>query len=113
MYARECAGITAVIARGSLAARRDTAQRTGYASLTGMTDQQDNRSGNPAAHKSHAERLAERQDAGYDEAARGGKGVPPSDVGVPNPDDQVSGDEFDRAAREAANDVRRREHSAD
>lgn len=55
-----------------------------------------------------------RPNAGYDEAARGGKGVPPSDVGVPpNPGDSVGGDEFDRAAREAANDVRRREKSAD
>ena len=54
------------------------------------------------------------QHSGYDEAARGGKGVPPSDVGVPlGPDDRTGGDEFDRAAREAANDVRRRERSAD
>jgi hypothetical protein len=55
-----------------------------------------------------------RQDEGYDEAARGGKGVPPSDVGVPpNPGDSVGGDRFDRASREAANDVRRQDHSAD
>jgi len=55
-----------------------------------------------------------RQNAGYDEAARGGKDVRPSDVGVPpNPGDSVGGDEFDRAAREAANDVRRQEKSAD
>jgi hypothetical protein len=56
------------------------------------------------------------QNEGYDEAARGGAGVPPSDIGVPlNPGDSDAnaGDEFDRAAREAANDVRRREHSAD
>jgi hypothetical protein len=59
-------------------------------------------------------RETERQNQGYDEAARGGKGVPKSDVGIPpNPGDSVGGDEFDRAAREAANDVRRREHSAD
>jgi hypothetical protein len=56
----------------------------------------------------------ERQDEGYDEAAHGGKGVPASDVGLPaNPGDSVGGDEFDRAAREAANDVRRRDKSAD
>ena len=51
--------------------------------------------------------ITKRQEEGYDEAARGGPGVPPSDVGVPeNPDDSIGGDEFDRAAREAANDVR-------
>jgi hypothetical protein len=61
-----------------------------------------------------SDRDTKRQNQGYDEAARGGKGVPKSDVGIPpNPDDSVGGDEFDRAAREAANDVRRREHSAD
>lgn len=57
-----------------------------------------------------------RQNEGYDEAARGGKGVPPSNVGVPlNPGetDVRREDEFDRAAREAAAEVRRREHSAD
>jgi hypothetical protein len=55
-----------------------------------------------------------RQNAGYDEAARGGKGVRPSDVGVPpNPGDSVGGDEFDREARAAANDVRRQDKSAD
>jgi hypothetical protein len=55
-----------------------------------------------------------RQNAGYDEAARGGKDVRPRDVGVPpNPGDSVGGDEFDRAAREAANDVRRQEKSAE
>jgi hypothetical protein len=56
------------------------------------------------------------QNDGYDEAARGGRDVPPSDVGVPpNPGEQDirREDEFDRASREAANDVRRREHSAD
>jgi hypothetical protein len=53
------------------------------------------------------------QNEGYDEAAHGGKGVPSSDVGIPpNPDDSVGGDEFDRAARDAANDVRRRDKSA-
>jgi hypothetical protein len=55
----------------------------------------------------------ERQNEGYDEAARGGKGAPATDVGVPpTPADSVGGDEFDRAAREAANDVRRRDKSA-
>lgn len=56
----------------------------------------------------------QRQNEGYDEAARGGPGVPSSDVGVPlNPGEETGGDEFDRAAREAANDVRRRDSSAD
>jgi hypothetical protein len=56
----------------------------------------------------------DRQNEGYDEAARGGKGMPASDVGVPpNPGEEGGGDEFDRAAREAANDVRRRENSAE
>jgi hypothetical protein len=57
---------------------------------------------------------SKRQDEGYDEAARGGPGVPPSDVGLPpNPGDSVGGDRFDRAGREAANDVRRHDRSAD
>jgi hypothetical protein len=56
----------------------------------------------------------ERQNEGYDEAAHGGKNVPPSDVGIPpNPGDSVGGDEFDRAARDAANDVPRQDKSAD
>ncbi|MBS1819240.1 MAG: hypothetical protein JSU08_15000 [Acidobacteria bacterium] len=51
-----------------------------------------------------------RQEQGYDEAARGGPGAAPSDVGIPpNPGEEVGGDEFDRAARQAANDVRQRE----
>ena len=55
----------------------------------------------------------ERQNEGYDEAARGGKGVPPTNVGVPlDPEGTSRGDEFDRAAREAANDVRRQDSSA-
>ena len=57
-----------------------------------------------------------KQNQGYDEAARGGPGAPPTDVGVPlNPGetDVRTESEFDRAAREAANDVRRRDHSAD
>jgi hypothetical protein len=55
----------------------------------------------------------ERQNEGYDEAARGGKGMPPTDVGVPlEPGANARGDEFDRAAREAANDVRRQDKSA-
>jgi len=58
--------------------------------------------------------LEERQNDGYDEAARGGPGVPPSDVGIPtDSDDETGGDAFDREAREAANDVRRRDHSAE
>lgn len=56
----------------------------------------------------------ERQKAGYDEAAHGGKNVPSSDVGIPpTPGDSLGGDEFDRAARDAANDVRRQDKSAD
>lgn len=59
------------------------------------------------------ERQEQKQNEGYDEAARGGKGMPPTDVGVPlEPDDSVGGDAFDREAREAANDVRRRDNSA-
>jgi hypothetical protein len=54
------------------------------------------------------------QNEGYDEAAHGGKGVPSSDVGIPlNPGDSAGGDSFDRAAREAANDVRRQDKSAE
>ena len=54
-----------------------------------------------------------QQDQGYDEAARGGKGVPPSDVGVPlDPDDHLGGEETEPAARDAAEEVRRRERSA-
>jgi hypothetical protein len=60
------------------------------------------------------EPTTQKQNEGYDEAARGGKAVPPTDVGVPlSPDDSLGGDEFDREAREAANDVRRRDKSAD
>ena len=58
----------------------------------------------------------QKQNEGYDEAARGGKGMPPADLGIPIDEaDQGarSRDPFDREAAEAANDVRRREHSAD
>jgi hypothetical protein len=73
---------------------------------TGMADIQ--KDGGQGYH------ITKRQEEGYDEAARGGPGVPPSDVGIPsNPDESTGGDEFDRAAREAANDVRRRDTSAD
>jgi hypothetical protein len=55
----------------------------------------------------------ERQKEGYDEAAHGGKNVPPSDVGIPpNPGDEIGGSRDDQAAREAANDVRRQDKSA-
>ncbi len=61
-------------------------------------------------HRPSAEK---KRNEGYDEAARGGKGMPPTDVGVPlNPADSSGGDEFDREAREAANDVRRQDKSA-
>lgn len=56
----------------------------------------------------------ERQNEGYDEAARGGKDMPPTNVGIPvEPEDRIRRDAFDREANEAANDVRRRDHSAD
>ncbi len=59
--------------------------------------------------KSERER---KQNEGYDEAVRGGKDRPPDDVGLPpNPGDKIGGDEFDREAREAANDVRRQGES--
>ncbi len=54
-----------------------------------------------------------RENEGYDEAARGGPNMPPSDVGIRNPGDRRMRDEFDRAADDAAMEVRRREHSAD
>jgi hypothetical protein len=56
------------------------------------------------------------QNEGYDEAARGGAGVRATNVGVPPNADETdvrTEDADDRAAREAANDVRRRDHSAD
>ena len=55
----------------------------------------------------------QRQNEGYDEAAHGGKNMPSTDVGVPHEPDHRSDDPFDREADQAANDVRRREHSAD
>jgi hypothetical protein len=39
--------------------------------------------------------------------------MPSTDVGVPHEPDHRNGDPFDREADQAANDVRRREHSAD
>jgi hypothetical protein len=57
-------------------------------------------------------RRTPEQDAGYDEAARGGQGVPPSDVAIPvEPGENRGPDEFDRAARDTADEVRRRERS--
>lgn len=54
-----------------------------------------------------------RQEEGYDEAARGGAGAPKTDVGVPpTPADRPRSDAFDRAADDAANDVRRHDKSA-
>ncbi len=50
---------------------------------------------------------------GYDEAARGGRGVPPTDVGTNPEQPRGREDPFDREAREAANDVRRRDSSAE
>lgn len=71
----------------------------------GMADQH-NRGG-------HERPITKRQEEGYDEAARGGAGTPKTDVGVPpTPDDRSRGDAFDRAADDAANDVRRQDKSA-
>jgi hypothetical protein len=53
------------------------------------------------------------QNKGYDEAARGGRGVPPSNVGTTPGQPRRREDAFDREAREAANDVRRRDSSAE
>ena len=53
------------------------------------------------------------QNKGYDEAARGGRGVPPSNVGTTPDQPRGREDPFDREAREAANDVRRRDSSAE
>jgi hypothetical protein len=50
---------------------------------------------------------------GYDDAARGGRGVPSSNVGTTPDQHRGPEDVFDREAREAANDVRRRDSSAD
>jgi hypothetical protein len=50
------------------------------------------------------------QNKGYDEAARGGPGMPKSDVGTGQPRRREN--PFDREAREAANDIRRRESSS-
>ena len=52
------------------------------------------------------------QNRGYDDAARGGPDAPKTDVGA-SPGQAQSPDAFDREAREAANDVRRRERSAE
>lgn len=59
------------------------------------------------------ERRTPHQKEGDDEAARGGRGVPPSNVGTTP--DQTRGREetFAREAREAADDVRRRDSSAE
>ena len=58
------------------------------------------------------------QNAGYDEAVRGGPATAPVKLDVTDTtanEEQMSRDErrFDRAARAAVNEVRRRERSAD
>ena len=54
------------------------------------------------------------QNEGYDEAARGGKGVPSTNVGTsPDTPKPAPADPFDKAAKKAAADVRRRESSAE
>lgn len=60
-----------------------------------------------------SDQATERQNEGYDEAARGGPNMPPSDVGVPNTGERVPRTPDDRAADDAMMEVRRREHSAD
>jgi len=74
-----------------------------------MADTQDDRK-----KQSAYERLGrtERQNEGYDEAPHGGERVPPSDVAFPRTLATAWGDEFDRAARDAANDVGRQDKSA-
>ena len=59
------------------------------------------------------ERRPPRAAEGYDEAAEGGRGVPPSHVGTTPYHHRGPEDAFDRGAREAADDVRRRDSSAD
>ena len=59
----------------------------------------------------HNEQPRSEQNKGYDEAAHGGPNMPKSDVGTGQP--RRREDEFDHEAREAANDVRRRDSSAD
>ena len=50
----------------------------------------------------HETPMTPRQKEGYDEAARGGKGVPPSNVGIPpDPGEERARDPDDEAAREA------------
>ena len=71
--------------------------------------------GQMAEHR-EGERKEQRRperNQGYDEAARGGRGVPPSNVGTSPDQPRRQEDPFDREAREAANDVRRRDSSAD
>ena len=65
-----------------------------------------------AEHRDN-ERNRPEQNKGYDEAARGGPGGPPSNVGTTPDQHRGPEDTFDREAREAANDVRRRESSAE
>ena len=71
-----------------------------------------NEDGRARQERIREEQHRPEQNKGYDEAARGGPGAPKTDVGT-SPD-QLRGreDPFDREAREAANDVRRREASA-
>jgi hypothetical protein len=60
------------------------------------------------------EQQKQEQNEGYDEAARGGKGVPSTNVGTsPDTPKPAPEDPFDKAAKKAAADVRRRESSAE
>jgi hypothetical protein len=71
-----------------------------------------NEDGHDRQERIQREQHRPEQNDGYDDAARGGPGARPTNVGT-SPDTRVTReDEFDRAAREAANDVRRRDSSA-
>jgi hypothetical protein len=51
--------------------------------------------------------------SGYDDTARGDRGIPSSNAGTTPDQHRGPEDAFDREAREAATDVRRRDSSAD
>jgi hypothetical protein len=75
-----------------------------------MAEQQEE--GHRRQERIQREQHRPEQNAGYDEAARGGPGVPPSDVGTASDVDRPSGgDAFDREADNAAAEVRRRERT--
>jgi hypothetical protein len=71
-----------------------------------------NEDGHARQERIKREQHRPEQNEGYDEAARGGAGARPTNVGTSPGTRTMPEDEFDRAAREAANDVRRRDSSA-